>query len=111
MEKKSWLLSVHRYYSTVILLKIRNFRVVKSGTSGFRKSELLGFTLPFGQDLILENLSEINVSSNFLDIHKNFGTNISMEISQNFGGEYFYRLNPELSGYKLGTSGFTAVPG
>jgi len=36
------------------------------------------------------------VSSNFLDIHKSFGTNISMEISQNFGGEYFYPLNPEL---------------
>ena len=84
---------------------------LKSGTSGFRKPELSGFTLPIGQDLILENLSEINVSSNFLDIHKNFGTNISMEISQNFGGEYFYPLNPELPGYKLGTSGFTAVPG
>ena len=86
-----------------ITVEIRNFRV--------QKPELLGFTLPLGQDLILENLSEINVSSNFLDIHKNFGTNISMEISQNFGGEYFYPLNPELSGYKLGTSGFTAVPG
>ena len=84
---------------------------LKSGTSGFRKPELPGFTLPLGQDLILENLSEINVSSNFLDIHKNFGTNISMEISQNFGGEYFYPLNLELSGYKLGTSGFTVVPG
>ena len=34
-----------------------------------------------------------------------------MEISQNFGGEYFYPLNPELPGYKLGTSGFTAVLG
>ena len=84
---------------------------LKSGTSGFRKPELPGFTLPLGQDLILENLSEINVSSNFLDIHKNFGTNISMEISQNFGGEYFYPLNPELPGYKPGTSGFIAVPG
>ena len=84
---------------------------LKSGTSGFRKPELPDFTLPLSQDLILENLSEINVSSNFLDIHKNFGTNISMEISQNFGGEYFYPLNPELPGYKLGTSGFTAVLG
>jgi len=43
--------------------------------------------------------------------HKNFGINISMEISQNFGGEYFYPLNPELPGYKRGTFGFTAVPG
>ena len=34
-----------------------------------------------------------------------------MEISQNFGGEYFYPLNPKLSGYELGTSGFTAVLG
>ena len=34
-----------------------------------------------------------------------------MEISQNFGGEYFYPLNPELPGYKLGTFGFTAVLG
>ena len=34
-----------------------------------------------------------------------------MEISQNFGGEYFYPLNPELPGYKLETSGFTAVLG
>ena len=84
---------------------------LKYGTSGFRKPELPGFTLPIGQDLILENLSEINVSSNFLDIHKNFGTNISMEISQNFGGEYFYPLNPELPGYKHRTSGFTAVLG
>ena len=34
-----------------------------------------------------------------------------MEISQNFGGEYFYPLNLELPGYKLGTFGFTAVLG
>ena len=34
-----------------------------------------------------------------------------MEISQNFLDEYFYPLNPELPGYKLGTSGFTAVLG
>ena len=34
-----------------------------------------------------------------------------MEISQNFGGEYFYPLNPKLPGYKLGTSGFTTVLG
>ena len=34
-----------------------------------------------------------------------------MEISQNFGGEYFYPLNPELPGYKLETSGFTAILG
>ena len=34
-----------------------------------------------------------------------------MEISQNFGGEYFYPLNLELPDYKLGTSGFTAVLG
>ena len=84
---------------------------LKSGTSGFRKPELPGFTLPLGQDLILENLSEINVSSNFLDIHNIFGTLLSMEISQNFGGEYFYPLNPEFPGYKRGTFGFTAVPG
>ena len=34
-----------------------------------------------------------------------------MEISQNFGGEYFYPLNPELPGYRLGISGVTAVLG
>jgi hypothetical protein len=71
---------------------------LKSGTFGFRKPELSDFTLPLGQDLILENLSEIKVSSNFLNIHNNFGTFIAMEIAQNFGGEYFYPL-------KSGTSG------
>ena len=34
-----------------------------------------------------------------------------MEVSQNFGGENFSPLNPELPGYKFGTSGFTAVLG
>ena len=79
-----------------IPVEIRNFRVSLNPT------DLAWFWV---------YLPEINVSSNFLDIHNIFGTLLVMEISPNFGGEYFYPLNPELPGYKLGTSGFTVVPG
>ena len=64
--------------------EIRNFRVMKSGTSGFP------LTLLTWHDL--RDLAKMNASFSLLDVHNNFGTFIPMEISQNFGGKKFYPL-------------------